>query len=196
MTNEQAVKNTLGIQLRCATEADRQKADAFLQELANDQALMDRIGDDTTPEEAYELLKDRIHVSLEAFKGIYDQCIQQVTDSYHELERASRELTNEELDCVIGGGVWGSITSFISKHKKAIVIGVGAAAFILGSILTLGAATAPMTAIAVGSVGVDALCGLAPIVATASTAAVVTAAAGAATAVGGLAAIGVGAAMD
>ncbi len=102
----------LEIQLQDGTEEQKQKFEKIQQAITND---ADFAAADTL-EEAYEALKKYVVMTIEQFKTVYETLKSTIVNTFEEMQ-AKRQLSDEELDFVAGGG----LISWIKKNKKQIL---------------------------------------------------------------------------
>lgn len=95
-----------------------------IMELAKDEAIMSEMAKANSPEECYELVKDRIGISFEEFKSSMSVAM------VYASESQSGELSEDDLDQVAGGkkGNFGKIFGYITSGVGAVAGSVAAAA--------------------------------------------------------------------
>ncbi len=129
---------TLDFTYENVTEEQKQELEKLQKDIENDKIVAAA----ETIEQAYEGIKKYANITLEALKAGYEAIKAKVIGLFEEVQ-AKRELTDEELDIVAGGGIgWKKI--FKKVLVGAAVVGLAAAGLGLAGLVV---------GLAVGSAG-------------------------------------------
>ncbi len=135
---------TLEFTLQDATEEQQRTFEKLQTAIENDADFVAA----NTLEEAYEALKKYIKMTMEQFKAGYEALKEKVTGLFEEVQ-AKRELSDEELDIVAGGGLgswfkknWKSVAKGVALTGLAIVAGGVIGGAVVGMVATMAGAAA------------------------------------------------------
>lgn len=95
--------------------------------------IIEQVSAANTAEELFEVLKDRVECTFEEFKAGYMKIQEEITKSLQDaVQSMRRELDEDELDIVTGGGFWSRVGSFFADIGHKFVNTVTGIAFAVG----------------------------------------------------------------
>ena len=136
------------IKLTFVSDEMRDKFEKEYNKLISDKALMEKIDAVDSIEEIYEVCKDRVEFSLDQYREVMKEVEAHIKSQF--MDNQDEELTDDDLEDVVGGFSWGNFWKNVGK--AAAIIGVAAAVVAIG-VVTGGAAAAGVAALGTAFAG-------------------------------------------
>lgn len=146
-----AAKN---IELSFVSEDMKNRFEEEFNRFTADTALMEKIDAADTIEEIYEACKEKVQFTLDQYREIMKEVEGHIKSKF--MDNQDEELTDADLEDVVGGFSWGSFWKKVGKAAAiaGIVVGVVGLGVVTGGAAFAGIATAGLAV--TGSLGLGA----------------------------------------
>lgn len=120
------INNTFLWNIDFTTQEQAEKFNKFNEKLAKDTTTLEALDNTSSLEEFFSICQKYINCTFEEFHKLYNNISEQMNTIYEE-HFGPRELTDDELDIVVGGS-WKSFWKKVGKITLGVVAAVGAVA--------------------------------------------------------------------
>ena len=132
----------------CKTLSDQKRFEAIMQDKELD-ALID---ENDSLEVMYQKISQKFQISQDKFMAAVEDIKMKTQQVFDRWQQKKAELTEDELDCVVGGSIFSSIGAWWDRNKKTIGKIALAAVVTVGCVAAC-AVTAGAAGAAVGALG-------------------------------------------